>query len=87
MTPPDGTDAWNDDTEAFEDDGPGDAAAFDTEADVTCPHCGGTMTLALDPAGGRAQEYVEDCQVCCRPWRVRLFYDATGAADVQIQPE
>ncbi|HEU5262814.1 MAG TPA: CPXCG motif-containing cysteine-rich protein [Gemmatimonadales bacterium] len=85
MSPPDGTDAWNGDSESFEDAGPGDAAAFDTEADVTCPHCGETMSVALDPAGGRAQEYVEDCQVCCRPWKVRLWYDATGAAEVQIQ--
>jgi len=86
MSPDDGAGDWNDDTESFGDAGPEDAAAFDTEADVTCPHCGESMSLALDPAGGRAQEYVEDCQVCCRPWRVRLWYDATGAAEVQIQP-
>ncbi|MGH8698751.1 MAG: CPXCG motif-containing cysteine-rich protein [Burkholderiales bacterium] len=27
---------------------------------------------------------MEDCEVCCRPWRVRLWYDATGAAEVQV---
>jgi hypothetical protein len=77
----------DDDTEAYDDRGPEEPAALDTEADVTCPHCGATVSLTLDPAGGRAQDYVEDCEVCCRPWRVRLWYDATGAAEVQLQPE
>jgi hypothetical protein len=31
------------------------------------------------------QEYVQDCEVCCRPWRVELHYDARGAADVQLE--
>ncbi|MGH7701167.1 MAG: CPXCG motif-containing cysteine-rich protein [Gemmatimonadales bacterium] len=75
-----------DDADFAEDEGAMNSAAPDTEAEVVCPHCGKTMTIALDPAGGRAQEYVEDCQVCCRPWRVRLWYDATGAADVQLDP-
>jgi hypothetical protein len=61
-------------------------SALDTEAEVTCPHCGETITIALDPAGGRAQDYVEDCEVCCRPWRVRVWYDAAGSADIELQP-
>jgi len=76
---------WTDDAEPLEDDGSG-AADLETEADVPCPHCGEIVTIALDPAGGRVQDYVEDCEVCCRPWRVRVWYDAAGAADVQLQP-
>jgi len=86
MPPPD--DAGNDQPEPLEDqdDAPGDAVTLETEADVTCPHCGETLTIALDPAGGLSQDYVQDCEVCCRPWRVRLSYDATGAANVEVQP-
>ena len=58
---------------------------FDTEVAVTCPHCGAPVSLALDPGGGREQEYVQDCEVCCRPWRVELHYDARGAADVLLE--
>src|SRR5207302_9687732 len=76
----------DDDAEAYDDQGPEDAADLDTEADVTCPHCGPTVRLTLDPAAGRAQHYVEDCEVCCRAWRVRPWYDATGAAEVQLPP-
>jgi len=66
-----------------EDEAIGDGAA-DTEAEVTCPYCGEIVTIALDPAGGVGQEYVEDCQVCCRPWTVHVTFDATGGADVQL---
>ncbi|HYT72257.1 MAG TPA: CPXCG motif-containing cysteine-rich protein [Gemmatimonadales bacterium] len=79
-------DARDDDANAFEDGGQTGAPALETQADVTCPFCRETMTIALDAGGGRAQEYVEDCQVCCRPWRVRLWYDATGAVEVDVLP-
>ncbi|HEU5180314.1 MAG TPA: CPXCG motif-containing cysteine-rich protein [Candidatus Polarisedimenticolia bacterium] len=58
---------------------------LDTEAEVSCPCCGERVVIALDPGGGTTQEYVEDCQVCCRPWRVRVRYDETGAAEVSVE--
>jgi hypothetical protein len=59
----------------------------DTEATVLCPYCGELNDISLDPAGGRQQEYVEDCQVCCRPWRVRVTYLPDGGADVSVEAE
>ncbi len=56
-----------------------------SEIEVTCPHCGETVVIILDPAGGGAQDYVEDCEVCCRPWQVSVRYDARGAAKVQLE--
>jgi Cysteine-rich CPXCG len=58
---------------------------FDTEAEVDCPYCGERVVIGLDPDGGTTQEYVEDCQVCCRPWRVRVSYGETGAAEVRVE--
>src|SRR2546428_1655544 len=75
MPPPDHDPGRDDDADSLEEGEAEDAAALETEADVTCPHCGETMTITLDPGGGRAQEYVEDCQVCCRPWRGGLWFD------------
>jgi hypothetical protein len=34
---------------------------------ATCPFCGEAEELTVDPGGGDAQVYVEDCAVCCRP--------------------
>ncbi|MDQ3222213.1 MAG: CPXCG motif-containing cysteine-rich protein [Gemmatimonadota bacterium] len=43
--------------------------------------------IALDPGSGSQQEYVEDCQVCCRPWRVAVHYQADGTAQVSVDVE
>jgi len=51
---------------------------------VSCPYCGEWVELLLDPGGGPSQDYVEDCEVCCRPWRVRLRIRGDGSADVDI---
>lgn len=34
--------------------------------DVQCPYCGEYFELLVDGSVPR-QEYVEDCEVCCRP--------------------
>jgi len=39
-----------------------------------CPHCGEQVDTAPDPGGGLAQEYIEDCPVCCRPNRLFATY-------------
>lgn len=77
-----------DDPEAFDDDPSldedfplGDGVA-DGTAEVWCPYCGEPNEIALDPGGGAHQVYVEDCQVCCQPWRVTVAYQADGHADV-----
>lgn len=61
----------------------GDGTA-DTEAIVHCPYCGEPNDLLLDPGSGPAQDYIEDCQVCCRPWRVQVRYHADGSAAVTL---
>jgi len=42
--------------------------------------------IALDAGSGAVQEYEEDCQVCCRPWRVTVSYDEEGNAQVSAVP-
>jgi hypothetical protein len=34
---------------------------------VSCPFCGESEEIYVDPGGGEAQTYTEDCPVCCRP--------------------
>ncbi len=59
----------------------GDGTA-DTTGLVSCPYCGEENEVSLDPGSGDTQEYVEDCQVCCQPWRVTVEYEADGSAVV-----
>jgi hypothetical protein len=61
----------------------GDGTA-DTEATVACPYCGEEVVIAVDPGSGADQEYIEDCQVCCQPWRVTVTYGGDGSAHVDV---
>lgn len=75
-----------DEDQMFDDDDPEDlhGHAADTSALIRCPYCGEEVEITLDPGGGTDQEYVEDCEVCCRPWQLHVTFDLDGAADVQV---
>lgn len=53
-------------------------------ATVWCPYCGEAVELIVDPGGGALQEYVEDCEVCCRPWSLRVRFGADGVPFVEV---
>ena len=38
---------------------------------VTCPYCGENVEIYVDPEVRGS--FVQDCEVCCNPWRVRVF--------------
>jgi hypothetical protein len=72
--------------QSLEEDFPlGDGTA-DLDATVGCPYCGAIVEITLDPGSGSAQEYVEDCEVCCQPWRVTVRYGDDGHAEVAVSP-
>jgi hypothetical protein len=77
---------FEDEEQDLDDEFPlGDGTA-EMDALVTCPYCGESVEIALDPGSGDDQEYVEDCEVCCQPWRVSVTYDAEGKARVLVNP-
>jgi Cysteine-rich CPXCG len=76
---------------AFADDDVDDAfplgdGTADTAGTVVCPYCGAPNEIGLDAGSGVCQDYVEDCQVCCRPWRVTVAYDDAGNAEIVASP-
>lgn len=38
---------------------------------VQCPYCGQAIEVVVDPSVAD-QEYIEDCEVCCRPIVLRI---------------
>ncbi len=44
---------------------------------VQCPYCGESFETNVDASAG-SQEYIEDCQVCCRPIVFRIAADDDG---------
>jgi len=73
--------------EELDDEFPTGDGTVETEATVLCPYCGEANEIALDAGSGAVQEYEEDCQVCCRPWRVIVTYLPDGAAEVSVEAE
>lgn len=58
------------------------------EQTITCPYCNEQIDILLDIAeGDTSQDYIEDCQVCCRPIQIHVYEDETGQLVVQAQHE
>ncbi len=51
-----------------------------------CPVCGQQIDSGVDPSQGSSQQYVEDCQVCCRPLLLTVHLQ-DGGAQVSARPE
>lgn len=40
---------------------------------VTCPYCGEDVEIYIEP--DVTGVFVQDCEVCCNPWRVQVVRD------------
>jgi hypothetical protein len=49
---------------------------------VTCPYCGEQVEIYLEP--DVRGTFVQDCEVCCNPWRVRVVRSG-GDRDVEVR--
>jgi hypothetical protein len=45
-------------------------AEMSDEFVVTCPYCGESVEIYLE--ADVKGSFVQDCEVCCNPWRVRV---------------
>jgi len=39
---------------------------------LTCPYCGERFEIAIDLTQGKRQDWILDCEICCRPIRVTI---------------
>ena len=56
------------------------------ESSIYCPYCGESIEVLLNPEDVDA-DYIEDCQVCCRPIEFRLREDAGGWVEAEVRSE
>lgn len=56
------------------------------EKTVSCPYCGERLDVLLDPSVPE-QNYIEDCQVCCRPIVFDVSIDPDDQATVFVRGE
>jgi hypothetical protein len=48
------------------------------ESGFQCAGCGEWNSTMVDESAGQRQNYVEDCQVCCKPNALRVDYDSAS---------
>ena len=46
---------------------------MDSQFQVTCPYCGEEVEIYLEPE--IRGTLVQDCEVCCNPWQLRISTD------------
>ncbi len=57
-----------------------------TEKQISCPYCGESISVLIDDSLPE-QNYVEDCQVCCRPIVLDVSVDVDGDVIVHAGSE
>jgi hypothetical protein len=53
---------------------------------ISCPYCGESIEIAIDCSIPH-QNYIEDCQVCCRPIEFDVTVDHAGEPMVSVANE
>ena len=55
---------------------------------IHCPYCAEANEILIDPSIPE-QEYIEDCQVCCRPMTLKVSVggDSTGGVAITALDE
>ena len=53
---------------------------------ISCPYCGETIELLID-CSVSDQEYIEDCEVCCRPINLSVSVEQNEQAVVNPSHE
>jgi hypothetical protein len=56
------------------------------ENTISCPYCGELITILVD-GSVEEQQYIEDCQVCCKPIDIRVSISANGSCLVEARDE
>lgn len=57
-----------------------------TEQIVGCPYCGEAIEVLID-LQDVGDQYIEDCQVCCRPIVFLVTMDSMGNLSVTVRDE
>lgn len=56
------------------------------EATIQCPYCGETLQVMIDCSISH-QQYIEDCQICCRPIHFDVSISDDGDVSVIVKDE
>ncbi len=52
---------------------------------VQCPYCWEMIWMDVDPSGGDVQNFIEDCEVCCKPIQYIARLNDEGEYDIEAR--
>jgi transcription elongation factor Elf1 len=53
---------------------------------IQCPYCGEEIDILID-VSIENQEYVEDCQVCCKPIEIAVISEDNGIVSLSVHTD
>lgn len=57
-----------------------------TDKSIGCPYCGEMINVLID-SSDMEQQYIEDCQVCCKPINFLISESINGDITVNVYSE
>ena len=54
---------------------------------INCPYCGTGFSVRVDRTGGSRQEFIIDCENCCRPIEIELDAEPDGYVNLIVKRE
>ena len=57
------------------------------EQNFACPYCGSDNSMLVDFSGSSKQEFIQDCETCCRPMVISFQLRAMTIVEFRVEPE
>ena len=54
----------------------------ETEFTIVCPYCGEAVAITLEHEIRGV--LVQDCEVCCNPWQLRIVHAGGGERSIDV---
>lgn len=58
---------------------------MENEVEYSCPYCGEINSAEVFISDGRIQNFINDCEVCCRPIELKISFDLEGNLNFEIK--
>lgn len=75
------------DTYARDEENEADSAEAGGMEEYACAFCGEVNEVFVDRTAARRQQFTEDCEVCCRPNLITVYYDPDGGVWMDAEQE
>lgn len=57
---------------------------MEVDETIACPFCGQSFALVIDTSAA-SQQFVTDCEICCRPFLVRVECEAGEVLSLSVE--